>query len=111
MALTASPLRRSARRGTWGRPSSDRSTPVAPEGRAEPGAEAEVEHASALVAPEGLHGGIVDHPHGLAEGLGIVEAHPARSEVVRLGGRPPVHHRARIPDRNAIVAPAGDRLL
>src|SRR5437870_3886069 len=133
MALTASPRRRSARRWTWWRPSSERSTPVAllaahaleaaqaqvvlvgavlsvgemgqlqrlqdavaHEGRAEPGAEAEIEHSSALVAAEGLHGRVVDHPHGLAEGLRVVEAHPARSQVVRLTRGAAVHDGAGI---------------
>ncbi len=72
---------------------------------AEAGAEAEEEHAAAFVAAEGLHAGVVDEFHGMAERFAEVEAHPAAAQVVRLAERMTVDDRAGIADGDAIVLP------
>src|SRR5262249_5443428 len=52
--------------------------------RAEAGAQAEKEHATALVAAECWHRRVVDHLDRLPEGGGEVEADPARPEIAGL---------------------------
>ena len=70
------------------------------ERRAEPGAEAEEEHAAALVAAQRLHGGVVDHSHGTPERLLEVEPDPSISQVPRFRHGLAVEHRPGISDRH-----------
>ena len=58
------------------------------ERRADASAEADEEHAPAVVAPERLHRGVVHHANGLAERFREVEAHPAVAEIAGLGAGP-----------------------
>jgi hypothetical protein len=85
--------------------------PVDDQGRAEARAEAEEEHAPALVAAERLHRRVVQDAHRLAEGLAEIESHPAPAEVPGLGDRLAVQHRAGIADRDDVVAPVRGELL
>ena len=71
------------------------------EGRADPCAQAEEEHAAALVAAQRLHGRVVDDLHRLAEGRREVEADPARAEVFRLLRRPVLADQAGVPRANS----------
>ena len=75
---------------------------VGDERRAHAGAEAEVQHLAAFVAAEGLHAGVVHHPHRAVESVAEVEIDPARAEVVRFGDRPAVANLAGIADRDAL---------
>src|SRR5438552_7402475 len=75
------------------------------ERRAKAGAETEEKHPAAFVAPQCLHGGVIDDLGRLAEAAREVELHPARSKVVRLLDRVAVYHRARVADRNGVVLP------
>src|SRR5580692_1555401 len=72
---------------------------------AEAGAEAEEEHATAFVAAESLHAGVVDNFYGMAEGFAEVEAHPAATEIVGFAERMTVDDRAGIAHGDAIVLP------
>ena len=54
---------------------------------AESGAEAEEEHAAALVAAQRLHRRVVDDANGTPERLLEVEADPALAQVPRLASR------------------------
>ena len=74
---------------------------------ADTGAEAEEEHAPAVVAAERLHGGVVDHADGLAERGCEVEAHPAVAEIARLGARSVGVDGPGITDRDDVVVPIG----
>src|SRR5437667_4662042 len=56
-------------------------------GGAETGAETEKQHASARIAAERLHRGIVDHFHRPAECAPEIEANPTLAEVNRLAHR------------------------
>ena len=81
------------------------------EGGAEAGAEAEKQHAAAVVAAEGLHGRVVHDPHRLPEGLLVVEALPAATEVRGVPRGAAVHDRTRVAHRDHVVGPALGRLL
>ena len=59
----------------------------------EPGPQAEEEHAPALVAAQSLHGRVIDELDRKPECRAEVEAHPAATEVHRLGDQSPPHHR------------------
>src|SRR5258708_11019366 len=49
---------------------------------AESRAKTEEEHVAAFVAPEGLHGGVVDDFHREAEGFSEIDRHPDLAEIV-----------------------------
>ena len=74
---------------------------------ADAGAEAEEEHASAVVAAERLHRGVVDHTDWPAECSFEVEAHPAVAEVSRLGAWPVGVDCSWIANRDDVVVPVG----
>src|SRR5207302_10572648 len=76
------------------------------ERRAETGSEAEEQHATAAVTAERLHRRVVHHLHRTAEGAAEVEAHPAGSEVPRLGERMPMDLGSGETDADVIVRPA-----
>ena len=78
-------------------------------GGAEAGAETEKQHASARIAAERLHRGIVDHFHRPAECAPEIEANPTLAEVNRLAHRLAVYDRRGIADRDRIVLPVGGR--
>src|SRR4030095_14623261 len=75
------------------------------------GPQAQEEHPAALVAPQRLHGRVVDDLHGAPEGGAIVEADPTLAEVVRLCHGPPVEHGARIAERHRVIVPPASELL
>ena len=80
-------------------------------GRPEPGAEAQKEHAAALVASQCLHGSIIDHLNRTAECLAEVESDPAAAKVVGLVDRASMNYRTWIADRHAVIFPIlGDTL-
>src|SRR5262245_7426526 len=95
----------------YGRCASSIGSRTYPTTNAEPRAEAEEEHPPAPVAPERLHRRVVHEAHGLSAGLAEVEADPASAEVLGIRHRPSAQHRARIADRDGVVAPAGAQLL
>src|SRR5579872_1281050 len=80
--------------------------PIHDESGAKAGTQAEEQHPAALVAADGLHGCIVDHPDGHTEGLLEIELHPPLAEIVRLGGDTAMKHQARIAYRHNIERPA-----
>src|SRR5262245_44425874 len=80
-------------------------------GRAESGSEAQKEHLAALVAPQGLHGGVVDDLYRMTECCGEIESDPSASQVMWLGNRATVQNRARIADRHHVVRPILSELL
>ena len=69
---------------------------------AQPRAQAEEQHAPALIAAERLHRSVVDDPHRLAESACEVEPQPALPEVHRLLGDSAIVDRARIADGDAV---------
>ncbi len=71
-------------------------------------AQAEEQHAAAVVAAEGLHGRVIEDPDRMMEGFAEVEADPASAEIVGLGYGLAVEYRAGITDGNDIVLPLGD---
>src|SRR5262249_50283452 len=75
------------------------------QGGAQAGAQAQEEHLASLVAPQGLHGGIVDDLDGTTKRGLKIESYPTRSQVVRLGNRPAAHHEPRIADRYHVILP------
>ena len=58
-----------------------------------------------LVAAERLHRGVVEDLGWPPERRLEVEAHPAGSQILRVGHRPIVQNRAGIADRHNVVAP------
>ena len=78
---------------------------------AEAGAEAEEKHATAFVAAEGLHAGVVNNFYGVAEGFAEIETHPATAKIVRLAERMVVDDWAGIAHRDAIVFPGARGFL
>ncbi len=58
-----------------------------------------------LIAAKRLHGGVVDDLGRPPERCLEVEAHPARSQILRIGDWPIVQDRAWIADRHDVVAP------
>src|SRR6202035_5371036 len=76
------------------------------DGRSKPGSEAQKEHLAALVAPQCLHGGVVDDLHRAAECCGKIESDPPASQVVRVRDRPAVENRAGIADRHHLTSAA-----
>ena len=74
---------------------------------AEAGAEAEEQHAPALVAAERLHGGVVQDLDGLAKRRGPVEVHPALAEVPGLFDHLAAEHRAGNAEGDDVVVPVG----
>src|SRR5262249_21655414 len=75
------------------------------EGRAQAGAQAEEEHAAAVVAAQGLHGGIVDELDRFAEGDLEIEIDPAAAEVDRLQENLFADHRAGVADADGVELP------
>src|SRR5688572_12665139 len=74
-------------------------------------AQAQVQHATAFVASQGLHAGVVHDAHSATEGLGIIEVDPAVRKIVRIGRGMAVAHLARIADRDALKFPVGGNFL
>src|SRR5262249_5647052 len=54
---------------------------VQDQGRTESGAEPEKEHSAAVVTPQRLHCGVIDHVHRFAERGFEIEADPARPQM------------------------------
>ena len=80
-------------------------------GRSKPGSEAQKEHLAALVAAQGLHGGVVDDLHGTTECRREIEPDPPASQVVWFRNRPPAENRAGIADRHHVIHPIRGELL
>ena len=55
------------------------------ERRTQPGAQTEKQHSSALITPQGLHGGVIHHFDWASKRFLEIEADPSFSQVVRLG--------------------------
>src|SRR6266404_91422 len=72
--------------------------------------QAEEQHAAALVAADGLHGRIVDDPHGPAEGPTKVETHPAPAQIMGFGHDLAVNDDPRVADRHHVVLPVAYQL-
>src|SRR3954453_5941798 len=70
-------------------------------------AEAEVEHAAALITAESLHTRVVHDADRAFERGRVVEVYPAFAEIERFGHRMAVSHFAGIADRDAVVLPLG----
>src|SRR5688572_22247064 len=81
------------------------------QGGAQAGAEAEKQQQSALVAPERLHGGIVDDPDRAPERRLEVESHPAATEVAGFGDDAPLDDSSRVADRDRVVLPVRGEVL
>src|SRR5262249_19411045 len=80
-------------------------------GRSKPCSEAWKEHLAAVVAAQGLHGGVVDKYHGPTERGCKVEPDPSASQVIRFGHRPTVENRPGIADRYNVAVPVSGELL
>src|SRR3974390_2884319 len=61
-------------------------------GRSEPGSEAEKKHLAAAVAPQGLHGSVIDDLHGATECRHEIEPNPPTTQVVWFGDRSAAQH-------------------
>src|SRR5258708_39903072 len=72
-------------------------------GRAKSGSKPEKKHLAALVAPQGLHGGIIDDFRRTTECLHEIKADPSAPEIIRLSDHSAVEPRARITDRDHLV--------
>jgi hypothetical protein len=76
--------------------------------RAESGPQAEKQHASALVAADCLHRGVVHDQGRPAKGFAEIESNPASTEIVRLRDHLAVQDGPGIADRDRIEFPALD---
>src|SRR2546427_3067885 len=79
--------------------------PVNDHGRPEPGTEAQEEHPAPFVAPERLHGRVIDNFDRTAECLAEIKSNPAAAEIVGFTHRTSVDHRSRITDRDYVILP------
>src|SRR6266581_1170521 len=79
--------------------------------RTEAGTEADKKHLATLVAAQCLHRRIVDDLGRAAEGGLVVEPHPPRPEVVRLGDRAAAQDGTRITNCDRGVGPVAGELL
>ena len=80
-------------------------------GGTQTGPQSQEQHLAALVAPQGLHGRIVDNLDRAAEGGLIVEPDPTRDKVMRLGNRPAMQNRSRVADGHHVILPVPGKLL
>ena len=80
-------------------------------GRTQTGPQAQEEHLAALVAPQSLHGRIIDDLHWAPKRCSIVKPDPTRGEVMRFGNRPAVQDRPRVADRHRVILPVPGQLL
>ncbi len=85
--------------------------PVLHHGRSEARPKAEKEHATAVVTPEGLHGGVIEHANRAPECGLKVESDPASTEIRWIEQRSPTHHRRWVPDGDAVPGPVGAGFL
>src|ERR1019366_4106768 len=81
------------------------------QGRTESGAESKKQHAAAVIAAQSLHRSIVHDADGTPECLFEVMADPASTQVVGLGQRSSLTHRARVADRNGRIFPTSGGVL
>jgi hypothetical protein len=75
-------------------------------GGPEAGPQSQEEHLSPLVAPQGLHGRVVDELDGIPKRGLKVETDPAGREVMWFRNRLASENRARIADRHHVVFPS-----
>ena len=80
------------------------------ESTAKPGPKSEEEHTASIVAPQCLHGSVIDDTDGAVKNLAEVKFGPAFAEIVWLAHDSVAYYRPGIPYRNAVVAPARDEL-
>jgi hypothetical protein len=66
------------------------------QGRTEACAQAQEEHLAALIAPQGLHGGVIYDFNWTAESAFKIKPDPAGGQVMRVRDRPVLDNRARI---------------
>src|SRR5262245_24400165 len=78
---------------------------------AEPGAQAQKEHHAALIAPQRLHGRIIDELDGIPEGSLEVKPDPTRAEVMRFGHHVTLEYQPRVAYRYHIIRPLPGELL
>src|SRR5262249_15955405 len=69
-------------------------------GGTQTGPQAQEEHLATLVAPQGLHGRIIDDLDWAPKRCSIAKPDPTRGEVMRFGNRPVVQDRPRVADRH-----------
>src|SRR5262245_15534486 len=74
-------------------------------------AQAKEKHLAALVAPQSLHGRIIDDLDWAPECSSVVEPDPTRSEVMRFCNWPAVEYRPRVADRYPVILPVPGQLL
>src|SRR5437764_1351199 len=80
-------------------------------GRSQACPESQEEHLAALIAPQGLHGGVIQYLHWASECSSKLKTNPAASEIVRLRQWTIMKHRTRIANRHHIILPALSKLL
>jgi hypothetical protein len=68
-------------------------------------------HFAAFVAPQGLHGGIIDDLHGTTERTGEIESYPAISKIVGFRYWLTAQDRTGIPDRHHVIRPIRRKLF
>ena len=73
-------------------------------GTTESRSETQKQHLAAVVAAQGLHGGVIDHLDGSAEGRGKIELHPTLSEVRRFRRGLACQYWTGIPDRHLLLS-------
>src|SRR5215510_7489896 len=78
---------------------------------AEPGAQAQKEHHAALIAPQRLHGRIIDELDGIPEGSWEVKHDPTRAEVMRFGHHVTLEYQPRVANRYHIIRPLPESSL
>jgi len=80
-------------------------------GRTEAGPQSKEQHLSTLVAPKGLHRGIVHDSYRTVERSLKVKSYPSASEVIWLGKRSVFDHQAGIADREYVILPIPGEFL
>src|SRR5215510_15167579 len=78
---------------------------------AEPGAQAQKEQYAALIAPQSLHGRIIDELDGTPEGSFEVKPDPTRAEVMRFGHHMTLEYQPRVANRYHIILPLPSEFL
>src|SRR5262245_38962284 len=78
---------------------------------AEPSAQAQKEQHAALIAPQRLHGRIVDDLDGAPEGGCKIKPDPTRAEVLRFGHHVTLEYRPRVANRYRVIRPLSGELF
>src|SRR5262245_42547429 len=75
---------------------------------AKAGPKTEKQHATAFVAAERLHGGVIEHSNRSSKFRSEIEADPTGAEVFRLRHGLSAANRSRIADGDGVILPIGD---